>query len=137
MTNNLELETTRKPEANLIFGGLVFGFLILCAILGLIWTPYPPNAQDFAAQLVPPSLAHPFGTDNFGRDTLSRMLRGYSVHSQGFLVVSSTILSRESLMPPALFQPCFWRYSFPPRFAQAFGAPCSPLVSRASQLLRV
>jgi peptide/nickel transport system permease protein len=78
MTKNLEPETTRKPEFNLIFGALVFGFLILCASIGLVWTPYPPNAQDFAAQLVPPTLAHPFGTDNFGRDTLSRMLRGAS-----------------------------------------------------------
>ena len=78
MTKNLEPASFRKPALNLVFGLCVFGFLLFCAALGLLWTPYPPNAQNFAAQLVPPSLEHPFGTDNFGRDTLSRMLRGAS-----------------------------------------------------------
>jgi peptide/nickel transport system permease protein len=78
MIKNLETRTVRKPEANLVFGALVFAFLVVCAIVGLVWTPYPPNDQNFAAQLVSPSTAHPFGTDNLGRDTLSRMLRGSS-----------------------------------------------------------
>ena len=77
MTKPLESKTG-KPAANLVFGLVIFGFLLLCAALGLLWTPYPPNAQNFSAQLVPPSFEHPFGTDNFGRDTLSRMLRGAS-----------------------------------------------------------
>jgi peptide/nickel transport system permease protein len=77
MTKPLEPKTA-KPEANLVFGFMVFGFLLLCALIGLLWTPYPPNAQNFGAQLVPPSFEHPFGTDNFGRDTFSRMLRGAS-----------------------------------------------------------
>ena len=36
--------------------------------------PYPPDAFDYDALLQPPSAAHPFGTDNFGRDILSRTI---------------------------------------------------------------
>src|SRR6266478_3977006 len=35
-----------------------------------------PVAIDFTAVLSPPSAAHPFGTDNFGRDILSRIIYG-------------------------------------------------------------
>ena len=72
-----EARSKRLP-ANLLFGLIVFGLLIGCAILGLIWTPYNPNAQNFAAQLKGPSLTHLLGTDNFGRDILSRLLRAAS-----------------------------------------------------------
>jgi peptide/nickel transport system permease protein len=68
----------RKLEANLVFGFVVFGLLAFCALLGWLWTPYNPVEQDFAVQLQGPSLAHPLGTDNFGRDALSRLLRGAS-----------------------------------------------------------
>ncbi len=72
-----EARSQRLP-ANLLFGLIVFGALVGCAILGLIWTPYNPNAQNFAAQLKPPSLTHLLGTDNFGRDIFSRLLRASS-----------------------------------------------------------
>jgi len=39
-------------------------------------TPYDPLAMDYENQLLAPSLAHPFGTDLFGRDVLSRVLHG-------------------------------------------------------------
>jgi peptide/nickel transport system permease protein len=38
--------------------------------------PYDPTAQDLTATLRSPSLAHPLGTDNFGRDVLSRIVWG-------------------------------------------------------------
>jgi peptide/nickel transport system permease protein len=68
----------RKLEANLVFGIVVVTVLAFCAVLGWVWTPRDPVYQDFAVQLQPPSLAYPLGTDNFGRDTLSRLLRGAS-----------------------------------------------------------
>jgi peptide/nickel transport system permease protein len=68
----------RKLPANLAFGLATTGFLLFCAVLGMIWTPYDPVAQNFAVQLQGPSLAYPLGTDNFGRDALSRLLRGAS-----------------------------------------------------------
>jgi peptide/nickel transport system permease protein len=63
---------------NAIVGWVVLLGLLFCAGLGLVWTPYSVTEQDFSVQLQGPSLAHPLGTDNFGRDTLSRLLRGAS-----------------------------------------------------------
>ncbi len=47
------------------------------ALLAPIAAPYAPTAQDILARLRGPSWAHWLGTDNFGRDTLSRLLHGY------------------------------------------------------------
>lgn len=68
----------RKLEANLVFGLSVTGLLVACAILGLIWTPHDAVEQNFAVQLQAPNPTYWLGTDNFGRDTLSRLLRGAS-----------------------------------------------------------
>jgi peptide/nickel transport system permease protein len=57
-------------------GCTLLGFVVLAAVLGpLLW---PPSAErpDFAAVLDAPSLAHPLGTDDLGRDVLARVLRG-------------------------------------------------------------
>jgi len=51
-------------------------FWLLMALLPQIFAPYDPIAQDLGATLQPPSLAHPLGTDNFGRDVLSRTIWG-------------------------------------------------------------
>lgn len=61
---------------NLVLGLVLIGTVVLGAALSFAWTPYSPNAMDFAAQLQPPTLAHPLGTDQFGRDLLSRVLIG-------------------------------------------------------------
>lgn len=61
---------------SLKLGVLLIGTVVAGALLSFVWTPYPPNALDFAAQLEGPSLAHPLGTDEFGRDLLSRVLVG-------------------------------------------------------------
>lgn len=68
----------RRLGPNLWIGLSVVGLLVLAAVAGRAWTPYDPNALDFASRLAGPSLAHPMGTDNFGRDTLSRVLVGAS-----------------------------------------------------------
>jgi peptide/nickel transport system permease protein len=54
---------------------LVIGFLFL-ATIGVWIAPYDPNAQDLPAQLQGPSWAHLLGTDDYGRDILSRILVG-------------------------------------------------------------
>jgi peptide/nickel transport system permease protein len=46
----------------------------LAGLLGLL--PYDTVAQDVAVRLKPPSVGHPFGTDQFGRDVFSRALSG-------------------------------------------------------------
>jgi peptide/nickel transport system permease protein len=56
-------------------GGLTL-FWVAVALAAPLIVPYDPNAQDLTATLGAPSLAHPLGTDNFGRDVLSRILWG-------------------------------------------------------------
>ena len=48
----------------------------LAAILAGHLAPYDPVEIDFAAMLSPPSPDHPFGTDSFGRDILTRIIYG-------------------------------------------------------------
>ncbi len=55
--------------------------LVLAAVPQLV-APYSPTAFDYKAILKGPSLAHPFGTDNFGRDILSRTIWAYRVDLQ-------------------------------------------------------
>ncbi|MGB3553896.1 MAG: nickel transporter permease [Jannaschia sp.] len=59
------------------FAGLiVLVVLILLAVFGPYLTPYEPLAQDLTARLQPPSATHLFGTDDLGRDILTRILYG-------------------------------------------------------------
>ncbi len=57
-------------------GAFITAFLLLVVILGAFWTPYDPNYMDGSARLDAPSFTHLFGTDNFGRDILSRVMQG-------------------------------------------------------------
>lgn len=65
-----------RREANAIIGGGVIGLLVLTAVVSLAWTPYDPVALNLAARLKPPSVEHWLGTDEFGRDVLSRIMAG-------------------------------------------------------------
>lgn len=60
-------------------GGVAGGFLLL-VVLGAIFapglTPYEYDIQALTSAFQPPSLAHPMGTDEFGRDVLTRILYG-------------------------------------------------------------
>ena len=60
--------------------------LVILAIVGPILAPYDPNVMDFAVRFGAPSLSHPLGTDDFGRDTLSRILIGARVSLQVGLI---------------------------------------------------
>jgi peptide/nickel transport system permease protein len=61
-----------NPVTGLSFG--LFVVIVLCAIFGPIFAPYDPLASDTAAALQAPSPAHWFGTDQLGRDILSRVI---------------------------------------------------------------
>lgn len=60
-------------------GAVMLLALIFVALFAAKLTPYNPTAQDFNAILLPPSAAHPFGTDNFGRDVFARVLHGTAI----------------------------------------------------------
>jgi peptide/nickel transport system permease protein len=66
---------SRVPPA-LWAGGTLTLFWIVLALGAPVIAPYDPIAQDLTRTLSGPSLAHPLGTDNFGRDVLSRIIFG-------------------------------------------------------------
>ena len=59
-----------------VLGFVIIVLLIIIAIIGPYIAPYDYEAYDYANVLAGPSAAHPFGTDHYGRDILSRMLVG-------------------------------------------------------------
>ena len=61
---------------NFTLGFVLSAVVVVMALTSLIWTPYPPNSMDGKARLKPPSLSHPLGTDQYGRDILSRTMAG-------------------------------------------------------------
>lgn len=80
----IAVEQFRRSHVGLVGLVLVCGFLLLTAAAPLL-APYDPLTPDFAEVLAPPSRAHPFGTDDIGRDVLSRILYGSRVSLQAGL----------------------------------------------------
>ena len=66
----------KKFTLNGLIGGLLIALLLAVAILGLFWTPFDPTKLSFTARLAAPSAQHWLGTDEFGRDVLSRLMIG-------------------------------------------------------------
>ncbi len=64
----------RRPE--LLAGAALLAVLALACVLAPLLTSYGPSAQDLARSLSGPSSAHLLGTDDLGRDVLSRLLYG-------------------------------------------------------------
>jgi len=66
----------RMPSFNALIGGLLVAVLLAMALIGVFWTPYDPLKLDLIHRFQPPSWAHVLGTDEFGRDVLSRIIIG-------------------------------------------------------------
>lgn len=80
----------RHPGA--VAGLVVLSIIVIAVILAPL-SPYDPLATDMSSRLEPPSWQHPFGTDQLGRDMLTRVLYGGRISLLvGFLVVSITLL---------------------------------------------
>ncbi|MCP4383118.1 MAG: ABC transporter permease [Hyphomicrobiales bacterium] len=71
-----------KLPASLLIGGTILVAWLLLAIFADIVAPYSPIGQDVPSALQPPSLAHLLGTDNYGRDILSRIIHGARIDLQ-------------------------------------------------------
>lgn len=64
----------RKPLG--AAGGLIILTMLVVALVADVLAPYDPYLPDYAAQFVAPSAGHWLGTDEFGRDVLSRIMYG-------------------------------------------------------------
>lgn len=66
---------------NLLLGAALTGLLVAAALVSLVWTPYAYDAIAIAERLQGPSATHWLGTDQYGRDMLSRLMTGaqYSI----------------------------------------------------------
>ncbi len=76
-----------------VAGGVLTALYLLVTLLGDWVRPFPPTAVDYDHTLARPSLAHLAGTDDFGRDILSRLIIGarYSL-GMGFVATSAGTL---------------------------------------------
>lgn len=88
-----------RPAGALALGFLVL--LVLVAVFGPLIAPFDPNAQSLRDQYQPPSWEHWLGTDDFGRDVLSRLIYAtrYAVIAPVVAVVVAVVLG----LPTGLF----------------------------------
>jgi peptide/nickel transport system permease protein len=104
----------------LAIAGLVVAMLfVLVAILAPLVAPADPAATDFSNVLQSPSWAHPFGTDELGRDVLSRAIYGARASLEVGLL--ATLLGFAIAVPLGLA-------------AGYFGGWADPIVSRATDV---
>jgi len=75
-------------------GAFIVFVTLLAALAGPVFTPYDPAAQELARRLEGPSLTHPFGLDELGRDILARIMAGARIS----LLVGLTVVSVSSVV---------------------------------------
>jgi peptide/nickel transport system permease protein len=92
VTGSLEYETGRlswqrvRGHPSALMGTAAVGLVVAIAVAVLIFTPYDPYMIEIQQRLNPPSLAHPLGTDELGRDLLSRVLAGAPISLRSGLI---------------------------------------------------
>ena len=69
-----------------MIGSAFLLFFVILAIFAPLIAPYDPLANDYSAILSAPTKSHPFGTDNLGRDILSRIIFGSRISLRVSLV---------------------------------------------------
>lgn len=92
-SNTLAKDAFARLAANkgAVVGLFIISVLFFTAIFGPLITPYDFLSQDLTMRNQPASWAHPFGTDDLGRDVLSRVI--YGARTAVVLSVSITVLS--------------------------------------------
>lgn len=88
------MKTNGKWNKYLIAGFIMTIIAVGIALLGAFWTPYSTTAMSAAEKFCAPSLSHLFGTDNFGRDIFSRVMKGMgtTILISGLVVLISGIM---------------------------------------------
>jgi len=72
-----------------LLAAVLVGLVVLAAVFGELLAPFPPNQITLLDRLKPPSSIHLFGTDDYGRDLLSRVLTGARISLQVATIVLS------------------------------------------------
>jgi peptide/nickel transport system permease protein len=67
---------TRRLPPSLVAGGVLVALVVATALVSAVWTPHDPNHVAIAARFRPPGGGYLLGTDQFGRDVLSRIMAG-------------------------------------------------------------
>jgi ABC-type dipeptide/oligopeptide/nickel transport system permease subunit len=80
----------RRNKLSAVAAAMLFAIVVAAAVGPVIW-PYSPDEVNLDEALLSPSISHPFGTDNHGRDVLARSLSGARI-SLG-IGISATALS--------------------------------------------
>ncbi len=82
-----------------VLGMIIIILVVLMAITAPVIAPFGPNEGDLKTLYIkPPSIAHPFGTDDVGRDILSRVIYGSQISvkialfSEGFGLLVGTVI---------------------------------------------
>ena len=77
-TNNkwLDVWNEFKNHKGALAGAIIFALIVILVLLGPFVWPYEANAINIRIRNQGPSLAHPLGTDQLGRDTLARIMAG-------------------------------------------------------------
>ena len=101
-------------------GTLIVIIAIVAALAGPVLWPYDPSAQELARRLEAPSLAHPLGLDELGRDIFARLLQGARIS----LLVGIAVVSVSSTVG-TLFG----------SIAGYFGGPIDDAISRVIDVL--
>jgi peptide/nickel transport system permease protein len=91
---------TRALPRKLWVGGAIFATLLLLAALAPVIAPYPFDEINVTERLNPPSPQHWFGTDDYGRDVLSRTL--YGARLSLFMGVAATAITMALGVPLGL-----------------------------------
>ncbi len=84
----------RRGAKRVLFGALMASVVIILVLVSFVYTPFDPNATDLKARNAGPSAIHLFGTDQLGRDILSRVMAGgrVSLSIATMALVGTTIL---------------------------------------------
>ena len=106
LARKTELQLDTKPKSPWIEAWVIFRrnrlavvglgiviFFVLLAIFAPFIAPYGINEQDLSKRLLPPSADNWFGTDDFGRDILSRVIHGARISLWvGFFSVLGSVI---------------------------------------------
>ncbi|MCF2588814.1 ABC transporter permease [Brevibacterium sp. UCMA 11752] len=114
-----------RLNASMIIGAVLILLIVALAFLSFVWTPYDPSAVDPAARLQSSSPEHPFGTDKFGRDTLTWIMYGARITLMvGIVAVGIAVLIGT---PIGIIAAVFAQYPW--------GAWLSAVIMRANDIL--